>query len=196
VPGDYLGKSVKVGLQLAADVFGLGVERLAKAAYLRQVGPGFFHLRILADLGGEFFAGGGLGSFKRGLGLLAGGFREVGNVLSGECWWDGKQVIAESQMSALRVATGPNPGHGAFLWLNTEGGYSLKPSSSAPAGSPGGFIYHGGHREMVAAMGAGPSRMYIIPGRDAVIVRQTLGDTGTFVDTEFLELLLGSDPVP
>lgn len=99
-------------------------------------------------------------------------------------------------MAALRVATGPNPGHGAFLWLNTEGGYSLWPSSRAPAGSPGGFIYHGGHREMVAAMGAGPSRMNVIPGRDAVVVRQTLGDTGTFVVNEFLELLLDADPGP
>jgi CubicO group peptidase (beta-lactamase class C family) len=181
-------------------VFGVLLERKLQAAGSEQNPLEYLNSRLLGPIGLQYASwahdSSGNPHIPNGASLNARNWARLGQFILQGGWWDGKQVIAESQMSALRVATGPNPGHGAFLWLNTEGGYSLKPSSSAPAGSPGGFIYHGGHREMVAAMGAGPSRMYIIPGRDAVIVRQTLGDTGTFVDTEFLELLLGSDPVP
>lgn len=181
-------------------VFGALLERKLQAAGTGQNPLEYLDSRILGPIGVQYASWAhdtaGNPHIPNGAYLTARNWARFGRFILQGGWWDGRQIIDESQMAALRVATGPNPGHGAFLWLNAQGGFSTTPPLSAPPGSPGGFIYHGGHPEMVAALGAGPTRMYIIPGRDAVIVRQTLGDNGTFVDNDFLQLLLSPDPAP
>jgi len=181
-------------------VFGVLLERKLHAAGIEQNPLEYLNSRILDHIGVQHASwlhdSAGNPHIPNGAYLNARNWARFGRFILQQGWWNGTQIIDETQMAALRQTTGPNPGHGAFLWLNAESGYSLFPSSAAPPGSPGGFIYHGGHREMVAAMGAGPSRMYVIPGRDAVIVRQTTGDTGTYVDTDFLEILLAPNPAP
>ena len=179
-------------------VFGVLLQRKLAAAGIAQNPLEYLNARVLDRIGVEYASWlhdrAGNPHIPNGAFLNARNWAGFGRFILQQGFWNGTQIIDETQMAALRVATGPNPGHGAFLWLNAEGGHSLFPSSAAPPGSPGGFIYHGGHRELVAAMGAGPNRMYVIPGRDAVIVRQTSGDTGTYVDTDFLEILLGPAP--
>ena len=179
-------------------VFGVLLQRKLAAAGIAQNPLEYLNARVLDRIGVGYASWlhdrAGNPHIPNGAFLNARNWAGFGRFILQQGFWNGTQIIDEAQMAALRVATGPNPGHGAFLWLNAEGGHSLFPSIAAPPGSPGGFIYHGGHREMVAAMGAGPNRMYIIPGRDAVIVRQTSGDTGTYVDTDFLEILLGPAP--
>lgn len=181
-------------------VFGVLLERKLQAAGSGQNPLDYLNARVLDPIGVQYASWlhdhAGNPHIPNGAHLNARNWARFGRFILQQGWWNGAEIIDESQMAALRQATGPNPGHGAFLWLNAAGGYSLFPSSAAPHGSPGGFIYHGGHRGMVAAMGAGPSRMYVIPDRDAVIVRQTTGDTGTYVDTDFLEILLGPIPSP
>lgn len=178
-------------------VFGVLLQRKIEAAGFGQNPLEYLNARVFDRIGLEYASWlhdrAGNPHIPNGAYLNARNWACFGRFILQQGYWNGAQVIDEAQMAVLRVATGPNPGHGAFLWLNAEGGHSLFPSSAAPSGAPGGFIYHGGHREMVAAMGAGPNRMYIIPGRDAVIVRQTSGDVGTYVDTDFLELLLGAN---
>jgi CubicO group peptidase (beta-lactamase class C family) len=113
--------------------------------------------------------------------------------------WEGEQIIPAPLMISLREPSIPNVGHGLALWVNTPGGAAYIGQQiiiDSNPGDPGGFIYNGGEPDMFAAMGAGPNRMYMIPGRDLVVVRNTFQDTGTFVDTEFLELLLEEGQAP
>ncbi len=105
--------------------------------------------------------------------------------------WEGKPVIASELIDDLTQPYGINPGHGAFLWLNSVDGYPADFRDMAPAGSSGGFIYHDGHPDIYAALGAGKNRMYIIPEYEAVVVRQTLSNRDGFDDHTFLQYLLG-----
>lgn len=107
--------------------------------------------------------------------------------------WDGKQIVDADILSEMLLATGPNPGHGRYLWLNRPGGYGSREAWEASEGSMGGFIYHDGYPDLYAAMGAGRNRMYIVPSRGWVIARQTLGDTSFFSDHEFLSVLLSGN---
>jgi CubicO group peptidase (beta-lactamase class C family) len=115
---------------------------------------------------------------------------KFGQFILQQGWWEGEQVIGEALMQELRLATGPNPGHGKFIWLNQSGGYPAAGLPLPPAGISGGFIYHNGRTDIVAAMGAGKNRMYIIPSLEAVVLRQTLRDSDTFQDHLFLSALL------
>lgn len=107
--------------------------------------------------------------------------------------WNGEKLIDPAVFDELLEARGPNPGHGAFLWLNRPNGYPPQnnPTSLPPEGSSGGFIYPNGFPDLFACLGAGKNRMYMIPSMGVVIVRQTEGDHTAFWDDEFLDLLLG-----
>jgi hypothetical protein len=83
--------------------------------------------------------------------------------------------------------------------LNTPGGFSpIEARTGKPAtkpDDPGGFIYRGGEPDLFAALGAGRNRLYIVPGRKLVALRQTRGRGDRFSDREFLARLLGGDRV-
>lgn len=117
---------------------------------------------------------------------------KLGQLLLQRGNWNGKQIVAKDLIDALFVPQGVNAGHGVFLWLNLPGG---EPSAGqaarkAPENSAGGFIFHAGYPDIIACLGAGTNRMYIIPSLNAVVVRQSAGDVGYFSDNDFLELLL------
>ncbi|MBQ4915900.1 serine hydrolase [Maribacter sp. MMG018] len=104
--------------------------------------------------------------------------------------WNGTQIIEPSLLEAMFVATGPNPGHGNFCWLNNVNGYALTPLDAAPEGSTGGIMYYSGYTEIIGGLGAGKNRMYLIPSLQTVIIRQTQLGEDTFEDNDFLALLL------
>jgi CubicO group peptidase (beta-lactamase class C family) len=102
----------------------------------------------------------------------------------------GKQIVSASLLQTMREPGAVNPGHGRFLWLNTTGGQGNTPTTTAPPGSTGGFIYHDGHPDLFAALGAGKNRMYMFPALDMVVVRQTEHERDGFIDHVFLATLL------
>jgi hypothetical protein len=104
--------------------------------------------------------------------------------------WGTSQIIDSTLVKNMYVATGPNPGHGYFCWLNNTGGQGASPAQSAPPGSPGGFIYHNGFTDIIGGLGAGKNRMYLIPSLNAVVIRQTLMGNDNFSDHVFLSLML------
>jgi hypothetical protein len=106
--------------------------------------------------------------------------------------WGTSQIIDRNLVEDMYIATGPNPGHGYFCWLNNTGGHGASPAQSAPPGSPGGFIYYYGFTEIIGGLGAGKNRMYLIPSLNAVVLRQTLMGDDTFSDNVFLNYLLYS----
>lgn len=115
---------------------------------------------------------------------------KYGQFLLNKGKWNGEQIIDSALVEEMFKSNGPNPGHGNFCWLNGLGGYGFSPNDAAPTGSQGGFIYNNGYTEIIAGLGSGKNRMYLIPSLNTVIIRQTLLEDDTFEDTEFLELLL------
>ncbi len=115
---------------------------------------------------------------------------KLGQLVLQQGWWDGREVVNDARMAELRAAEGPNPGHGKFMWLNQPGGYPPAGPDSVPPGIAGSFIYYDGYTDIVGGLGAGKNRLYVVPSLNAVVVRQTLGDTANYEDTEFLATLL------
>ena len=104
--------------------------------------------------------------------------------------WNGEALVDENLLLALAEPAATNPGHGLFTWLNTQGGFGLFSFQTAPTGSLGGMIYYNGHNDIIGYLGAGKNRIYVIPTKDLVVVRQTLQEEDSFEDHVFLDRLL------
>jgi CubicO group peptidase (beta-lactamase class C family) len=175
-------------------VFGVLLQRKLALAGTPMNPLQYLQARILAPLGIEYVNWehdvAGNPHIPNGCTLTPRNWIKLGQFFLQQGWWNGREVIASTRMAELRVATGPNPGHGKFLWLNQQGGYPPAGLPLPPPGIPGGFIYYDGYTDIVAALGAGKNRMYVIPSLNAVIARQTLLENDAFEDTEFLATLL------
>lgn len=82
--------------------------------------------------------------------------------------WNNEQIIDETFFTqSMNASQDINPSYGYFWWLNGKSEYML----------PGGqTIYNGplvpnAPADMVAAMGAMDQRIYIIPGKNMVVIR-------------------------
>ncbi|MCI0749524.1 MAG: beta-lactamase family protein [Nevskiales bacterium] len=106
--------------------------------------------------------------------------------------WNGKQLIRKDLMEEILKPSGANPGHGLAMWLNVPGGQGSAgvAQQKSDSGDKAGWIYRGGYPDLFGALGAGKSRLYMIPSLNMVIVRQ--GDTqrDRYQDDTFLGLLL------
>ncbi len=103
--------------------------------------------------------------------------------------WQGQQLVDSRLFEELLEPASTNPGHGLFIWLNTNGGFGIFPFDSAPKDAPGGMIYHDGLNDIYSCMGAGKNRMYMVPSKNLIILRQTEEDNDDFSDTQFLGIL-------
>jgi CubicO group peptidase (beta-lactamase class C family) len=116
---------------------------------------------------------------------------KFGQLLLNQGRWNGQTVVDANLMAALTQPSDTNPGHGLFLWLNQPAGFG---PDQNPVGPTQGFIYHDGFPDLIGALGAGKSRMYVIPSAELVILRQADAERNTYEDHEFLSLLFGSTP--
>jgi len=105
--------------------------------------------------------------------------------------WKGKQIIAAEHLADCFKGTESNPAYGQTWWLKEKispevvrGNIILRSEWAAVANS------EALPRDLVAACGAGKQRLYIIPSRRLVIVRQGGLAARSFSDVEFLSLLL------
>ena len=98
--------------------------------------------------------------------------------------WNGIQIIAKKLLDELVIGSKANPAYGITFWLNHEG--------TSPTGTPTAMRVEtvGGEevKDLYMAAGAGNQRLYIIPSKDLVIVRQA--SFGQFDDREFLGRLI------
>lgn len=115
---------------------------------------------------------------------------KFGQLLLQKGKWNGEEILDGDYVNDLFGPMGTNSGYGVFLWLNKPGGFSPSFAERAPKDSSAGIIFYDGYPDIVACLGAGKNRMYIIPSLNAVIVRQTLANSDGFLDNEFLELIL------
>jgi CubicO group peptidase (beta-lactamase class C family) len=84
--------------------------------------------------------------------------------------WAGRRVVPESYVrSALTSSQSLNPSYGLLWWLNGKSSHRLP--GPAPASEPGPLL-QSAPRDLVAALGAGDQKIYVVPSLDLVVVRQ------------------------
>lgn len=98
--------------------------------------------------------------------------------------WNGKQIVAKKLLDELVIGSKANPAYGITFWLNHDG--------KDPRGMPTAMRVETNNgdavKDLYMAAGAGNQRLYIIPSKDLVIVRQ--GNFGEYDDREFLGRLI------
>lgn len=120
----------------------------------------------------------------QGANLTAREWAKFGLFLKNGGKWNGKQIIAKKLLDELTIGTKANPAYGITFWLNAEG--------KSPSGMPTAMRVETNNgdavKDLYMAAGAGNQRLYVIPSKDLVVVRQ--GNFGEYDDREFLGRLL------
>jgi len=132
--------------------------------------------------------------------LLASGFRmtaaqwlRMGNLLL----HDGAPVVSAKSLSQALHGTPANPAFGMGFWNNHAAGPNAREFDIEDMLELDWWkqdwrdtcVCRDAPTDMVAAVGSGYQRLFVIPSMDLVIVRQGTG--GRFSDSEFLRLILG-----
>jgi CubicO group peptidase (beta-lactamase class C family) len=141
-----------------------------------------------------------------GASLSAREWAKFGRLVAQMGRWDGRVLIRPDLMQALLQGSGPNPGYGLSFWLNSAAGSGPSVITRLTEGERAvlhrrredirddGFIFEEGPRDLVMAAGARQQRLYIIPSRQLVIVRQGEKQAKDWSDKALLSLILGSSP--
>lgn len=139
-----------------------------------------------------------------GASLTAKEWAKFGLFLANNGKWNGKQIIKKNLLDELVKGSQANPNYGLTFWLNRsdKGKANLAKNENKRRQrlrrlldirpetdeiSQNGFGKNL-PKDIYVAAGAGKQRLYIIPSKDLVVVRQ--GKQARFDDEEFLNLLL------
>jgi CubicO group peptidase (beta-lactamase class C family) len=138
--------------------------------------------------------------------LLASGFKlstrewlQLGILILNEGKYDRRQIVPSGMLDELFHGSRANPMFGMGFWLNrTAGDGASEVDVEKILDIPWQRQYwhnvclcRDAPRDMIAAIGSGYQRMFIIPSMDVIIARQ--GRDGPFSDARFLRLVLGKD---
>ncbi|MEP6903326.1 MAG: serine hydrolase [Actinomycetota bacterium] len=167
------------------QIFGEVMRR--KLAPKKETVMDYLKRRILDPIGLKVafwrMSGGNL-LLPQGANLTAREWVKFGLFLKNGGQWNGQQIVAKKLLDELVSGSKANPAYGITFWLNHEG--------KSPTGMPTAMRVETNNGEAVKdlymAAGAGNQRLYIIPSKDLVIVRQA--DFGQFDDREFLGRLI------
>lgn len=177
--------------------FGVFFERKLQAAGLEMNPLEYLENSIFEPIGLEYtfwnHDDSGNPHIPNGAHLTPLNWMRFGQLLLNFGSFQGETVIEPEAFDSLLQPLSVNPGHGVFLWLNLQDGFPSANQDPPPEDAAGGFIYYHGFTDLFACMGAGKNRMYMIPSIDAIILRQSEGDTDEYSDHEFLSILL--DPL-
>ncbi len=177
----------------------LGEIMKRKLAAKAQSPLDYLRERILTPIGVEVGSwvhdDSGNPHIPNGASLTARNWSRFGQFLLQEGTWEGKPIIAKELMRELNKPSTANPGHGMAIWLNQPGGFDPQSQRAGilPGNRSGGLIFPDAEPDLFAAMGAGKNRMFMIPHHSLVVVRQTLRESDTFLDSEFLQLILDGE---
>ncbi|MBI3525688.1 MAG: serine hydrolase [Betaproteobacteria bacterium] len=105
--------------------------------------------------------------------------------------WNGRQILDKDLLAECFRGAGTNPGYGITFWLPVAGGTNSKGHSADQSAAK--FKAIGVSDPIIKAAGAGGQKLYIIPSRNLVVVRQAshlpLWGRG-YEDAEFLSPIL------
>jgi len=106
-----------------------------------------------------------------------------------------KQLLANQWLTILFSGHKANPAYGMGFWLNRPPPVPrLQPISILQLAIDGDQLYPGGPKDLIACIGTGKQRLYMIPSLDLVVVR--FGYETAFSDGDFLSRLLTGKPHP
>lgn len=82
--------------------------------------------------------------------------------------WNGEQIVSQTYLIAATNQTTPlNPAYGYLFWLNASSG-GLVPGEVAPLMTN---IIPNAPKDLIAALGAGDKKIYMVPSQGLVIIR-------------------------
>jgi CubicO group peptidase (beta-lactamase class C family) len=142
---------------------------------------------------------------RRGNPLLASGFRltarqweQLGELILGCGKYRGHQIVRWDILADLFRGTRVNPMFGMGFWLNHGGDGAREVDVEKMLEIPwerqvwrGDCLCREAPHDMIAAIGSGYQRMFIVPSMRLVIVRQGV-DNSRFSDATFLRLIFSS----
>lgn len=178
------------------QVFGEIVRRKLAAAGRPDDVLTFMDERLLRPAGvthGPWRRQGGQPNMPSGAQLDARNWARFGAFVQGGCRVDGRAIVDADALADCFRPTPANPGYGLSWWLLRPG--LIPPSPRSPIDSSAAAL--AGLPTVSMAAGAGDQRLYLIPDRDLVVVRQANGilarlrGGGTdWSDAAFLRLIL------
>lgn len=178
------------------QVFGEIVRRKLEAAGRPDDVLAFMTERVLRPAGVTYSfwrRQDGQPNLPSGAQLTAANWARFGAFVMGGCRVDGRSIVDAAALAACFEPSAANPGYGLSWWL-------LRPGLVPPAPRSGIDVDPGKLSRLPdvrMAAGAGDQRLYLIPERDMVVVRQADGILGAmrgarsgWSDPDFLALLL------
>ncbi|MBU1324768.1 MAG: serine hydrolase [Alphaproteobacteria bacterium] len=179
------------------QVFGEIVRRKLEAAGRPADVLAFLKSRLLDLAGvqvGAWQLRDGQPTLPSGAALTATEWARFGRFVAGGCRVDGRPIVDTEALAACFASSPANPGYGLTWWLLRPG--LIPPGPRAGLGEDDISRLKGLDVRMAA--GAGNQRLYLIPERDLVVVRQAdgivealRGRGADWSDVEFLVRLLG-----
>ena len=136
--------------------------------------------------------------------LLASGFRltarqwaELGELILGKGKYRGRQIVRSDLLAECFRGTHINPMFGMGFWLNRSAPDGREVDVESMLELPwerqswrAACLCREAPRDMIAAIGSGYQRMFVVPSMNVVIVRQGRDDR-RFSDAHFLRLIFG-----
>lgn len=139
---------------------------------------------------------------RKGNPLLASGFRltarqwaRLGELILSKGRYQGRQIVRSDLLAECFRGTRINPMFGMGFWLNRVGPESHEIDVERMLDVPWerqnwreGCLCRDAPRDMIAAIGSGYQRMFIVPSMSLIVVRQGRDDS-RFSDAHFLRLI-------
>ena len=163
-----------------------------KRRVFNPIGMRITHWRADAD---------GMPRMPQGAQLSATEWAKFGEFVLHKGNFQGKQLIAPERFEVLFQGTKANPMYGLTWWLNKPIDPQLRSSIRVLTANNDFQPGDGIGNDVAMAAGAGYQRLYLIPSKKMVVVRQAtgiaenlMGKRGNFSDSNFLHLVLYGTP--
>jgi CubicO group peptidase (beta-lactamase class C family) len=131
-----------------------------------------------------------------GFELTAHEWARLGELVVGSGKYRGRQIVSSDLLREAFAGSRANPAYGLTFWLNHQAPNGSEADMERMLDLPwenaewqGICFCKDAPADMVVAVGSHYQRLFIIPSRKAIIVRQ--GSGGNFSDARFLRLVLG-----
>jgi len=140
--------------------------------------------------------------------LLASGFKlsarewaQIGILILNEGKYGHRQIVPSGMLDELFKGSHANPIFGMGFWLNRtagDGASEVDVEKMLDIPWERQYWHHvclcrDAPRDLIAAIGSGYQRVFVVPSMDLIIVRQ--GRDGPFSDATFLRIILGKETV-
>ncbi len=130
--------------------------------------------RVLAPIGSQIDSWrtgeDGNPKMQSGAFLTARAWAKYGQLILNQGQWAGKEILKKELLAECFQGTTVNPGYGMTFWLPMNGGINSEGHSADRSAAKLKAV--GAPDQIIKAAGVGGQKLYVIPSRNLVIVRQ------------------------